>query len=209
MKKIFLTLMAFSSFSLARTLTASEMDLLGNSAFSIGVKCAFVLFILFILFSLIFIIIQKIAGFNVKLPWPFVNSKMNLQIRELKSTIGSRTKDESFLKIPITTQFRIINTNSSIKDAFYELDDAEEQMLLSYINNIASAKINELTVKEFYSSKGEFEDTIKETLTYEFKKFGFEIVNVLVDDPILSDELIDASHRAFAADLKVKLFGKN
>jgi len=236
MKKILLSLMILSSFSLARTLSSAESAQFGYLLFDFAIK-GFVGFItLYFLFTSIFIVRQKTAaivevlgkfssvrtaGLNFKLPWPFatVVSTMNLQIRELKSTIGSRTSDESFLKLPIATQFRIIDSPTSIKDAYYELDNAEEQMT-SYINNIARGRINTLTVQELYSAKGDLEDTIKASLTDEFKKFGYEIVNVLVDDPILSDELIDASNRVLAAEkykdaaqneadaLKVKLVGE-
>lgn len=161
------------------------------------------------------------AGINFKLPFPFSEtvSTLNLQIRELKSTIGSRSKDESFLELPIATQYRIIDSKDSMRDAYYELDNPRTQMT-SYINNIARGKINELTVKELYSAKSDLEDIIKKTLTEEFKKFGFEIVNVLVDDPILSLDLIDASNRVLASEkekdaakneadaLKIKLVGE-
>lgn len=236
MNKIFLTMMSLTSLTLARSLSEQESAQFANLAFSLGIKIAVGLFILFILSTSIFIVRQKTAavieifgkfssvrtaGINIKLPWPFatVVSRMNLQIRELKSTIGSRTKDESFLKLPIATQYRIIESDNSVRDAYYELDDAQEQMR-SYINNIARGRINTLTVQELYSSKGELEETIKESLTKEFKDFGFEIVNVLVDDPILSDELIDASNRVLAAEkekdaakneaeaLKVRLVGE-
>ncbi len=236
MKKIFLTLALLSTLTFARELSPQEASQFGELVFSLGVKVVGGILLLGLISSSLFIVRQKTAavvelfgkfssvrtaGFNVKLPWPFatVVSTMNLQIRELKSTIGSRTKDESFLKLPIATQFRIIESSESIRDAYYELDDAQEQMR-SYINNIARGRINELTVQQLYSAKGELEDTIKESLTKEFKDFGFEIVNVLVDDPILSDELIDASNRVLAAEkekdaakneaeaLKVKLVGE-
>ena len=122
-------------------------------------------------------------------------------------------------ELPIATQFKVIDSEISIKNAYYELDDANGQMT-SYINNIARGRINTLTVQELYSAKGDLEDTIMENLSVEFKKFGYEIVNVLVDDPILSTELIDASNRVLAAEkekdaamneaeaLKVKLVGE-
>ena len=236
MTKIFLSLMFLTSLTLARELSPYEANQLGNFAFSMGIKVAIGVFLLFVISSSIFIVRQKTAsvvevlgkfssvkkaGLNFKYPYPFASvvAKMNLQIRELRSTIGSRTKDESFLQLPIATQFRIIDNPERIKDAYYELDDAEEQMT-SYINNIARGRINTLTVQELYSSKGDLEDTIKEELSDAFKKFGYEIVNVLVDDPILSNELIDASNRVLAAEkekdaakneaeaLKVKLVGE-
>jgi len=190
-----------------------------------------------LLYSSIFIVRQKTAeivetfgkfssvrnsGLNFKLPWPIsaVAGRINLQIRELRATIGSRTKDESFLDLPIATQFRVIgDDNDTIKKAFYELEDPEEQ-LNSYINNIARSAINTMTVSELYSNKNQLEKDIKDELNSEFSKFGYEIVNVLIDDPILAQELITASNRVLAAEkekfaamneaeaLKIKLVGE-
>ena len=163
----------------------------------------------------------RTAGIQFKLPYPFstVASTINLQILELSDTIGCRTSDESFLKLPIATQYQVINSEAGMKNSYYELDDATSQMS-SYISNIARNSVNDLTIKELYSAKGSLEKSIKAELSEKFEKFGFKIINVLIEDPILSEELVRASNRVLAAEkekyaatneaeaLKVKLVGQ-
>jgi regulator of protease activity HflC (stomatin/prohibitin superfamily) len=161
----------------------------------------------------------KKAGLNLKPPFPFgeVATTMNLQIMEISTNVGVKSKDNAFLQVPVKVQYQIINLK--IKEAYYELDNPVSQMK-SYIVNAVRSKGSELDMQELYSEKDSFEIDVKEGLTEKFEPFGYKIVNVLVDDPQPSQEIIDSYNRVLSAErdkeaakneaesLRIKLVGE-
>lgn len=160
----------------------------------------------------------KRSGFNLK--WPLIDrvvGKINLQLMELESNVTVKSKDNAFLIVPIKVQYKVLD--SKIKESFYELDTPSDQMG-SYIFNIVRAKSSTLTMDELFLSKDEFEKTVKTELNEKFDDFGFFIMNVLVDDPQPSAELIKYFDNVLATEkqkeaaineaesLKIKLVGQ-
>lgn len=160
----------------------------------------------------------KRSGFNYTIPIiDKVVGKVNLQLMELESNVTVKSKDNAFLIVPIKIQYKVLD--SKIKESFYELETPTEQMG-SYVFNIIRAKSSTLTMDELFLSKDEFEKTVKTELNEKFDDFGFFIMNVLVDDPQPSAELIKFFDNVLATEkqkeaakneaesLKIKLLGE-
>jgi len=161
----------------------------------------------------------KRAGLNMKPPFPFgvVATTVNLQVREISSSVGVKSKDNAFLDVPVKVQYQIID--EKVKEAYYELDNPVKQMT-SYIVNSVRSKASELDMAQLYSDKDSFEADVRIGLTEKFKPFGYEIVNVLVDDPQPSKEIVDSYNRVLSAErdkeaakneaesLRIKLVGQ-
>lgn len=205
-----------------------------------GVEMGGLLFIIFILavlawLSTIFVVVSqkravvievfgkfwgiKEAGLRLKFPAPIakVAGTLNLQIRELASDITVQSKDKAFLTIPVKVQYKVIPENA--KEAFYELSEPEEQ-IKSYIFNTIRSKAFDQTMDSLFSDKTTLEDDAKNALTNTFKDYGYEIVNVLIDNPQPSEEIVFAFNRVIASArekdaaeneaeaLKIKLVGE-
>ncbi|HBP00773.1 MAG: SPFH domain/Band 7 family protein [Candidatus Moranbacteria bacterium GW2011_GWE1_49_15] len=140
----------------------------------------------------------KNAGLNLKLPFPIasVADEVSLQIRELKEDIVVKAADNAFLKVPVKVQFRVIQ--DKVEQAYYELADPESQ-IKSYIVNTVRSKANTMDMDQIFKSKNEFEGEVETSLKKTFEGYGYEIVNVLVDDPQPSDELRKAFDKVLAA----------
>lgn len=140
----------------------------------------------------------KGAGLSLKPPYPLatVVGELNLQIQELAVNISAKTSDNSFIEMPVKVQFKVIEKKP--KEAFYELDNPEKQ-IKSYIFNIIRSKASDKTLDDLYKSKNDFEDSIKETLEEKFNHYGYEVVNVLVDEPQPSKEIVKAYNRVLTA----------
>jgi len=127
-------------------------------------------------------------GLSMKLPWPFVtmDGVIELNIQEIKGEVTVKSSDNAFLTIPWALQFKVIE--SKVKEAYYELDDPQAQMT-SYILNTLRGEASNLTMEQLFKSNESFEKAVDETLSLRFDKYGYEIINVLVDDPQPSEEL--------------------
>lgn len=137
-------------------------------------------------------------GLSFKIPWPFVvkDGVIELNIQEIKGDVTVKSSDNAFLTIPWALQFRVIETK--VKEAYYELDDPQAQMK-SYILNTLRGEASNLTMQELFKSNESFERAVDETLSQRFDKYGYEIINVLVDDPQPSNELKRAFDEVIAS----------
>lgn len=140
----------------------------------------------------------KRAGLSFKLPWPIavVRDTIYLNIQELSGDVGVKSSDNAFLSVPWKVQFKVIP--EKIQEAYYELDEPRMQME-SYIVNTLRSKATEMTMDELFQSNDSFEKAINMTLKETFEKYGYEIVNVLVDDPQPSDDLKIAFDKVLAS----------
>lgn len=137
-------------------------------------------------------------GLSMKPPWPFVIQKdsLELNIQELKGEVDVKSSDNAFLTIPWALQFKVIA--SKVKEAYYELDEPRRQMK-SYIVNTIRGKASDLTMQQLFQSNEGLELAANEALTKSFDEYGYEIVNVLVDDPQPSKELKTAFDKVIAS----------
>lgn len=138
------------------------------------------------------------AGLSVKWPWPIqvCVDTVDLKIRELSETVEVKSMDNAFLRVPVKVQLKIMP--AKVEQAYYSLDDPMRQVL-SYVVNQVRAKAATMDMDHIFSSKDDFETTVEEELKERFSAYGFEIVNVLVDDPEPSDELKAAFEKVLAA----------
>ena len=138
-----------------------------------------------------------VAGISFKIPLiEYIAGELDLRIQELKESVMAKSSDNVFVNIPVKVQFRIIT--EKVKDAFYVLSDSTEQ-IKSYIVNIVRSTASEMDMEQVFKSKDFFETKVKEHLNEKFNSFGFEIVNVLVDNPIPAEEVIRAFDRVISS----------
>ncbi len=141
----------------------------------------------------------KHAGLRFKVPYPIgiVSGVMDLSIKELSRSINVKALDNAFLEVPVKVQYRVISTK--IKEAFYELSSPENQ-IVSYVVNVVRSTASSMPMADLFQSKNAIEDSVKSTLNERFSSYGFEIINVLVDDPQPSPEIRIAFDKVIASE---------
>jgi regulator of protease activity HflC (stomatin/prohibitin superfamily) len=122
---------------------------------------------------------------------------MDLSIKELSRPINVKALDNAFLEVPVKVQYRVISTK--IKEAFYELSSPENQ-IVSYVVNVVRSTASSMLMADLFQSKNAIEDSVKSTLNERFSSYGFEIINVLVDDPQPSPEIRIAFDKVIASE---------
>lgn len=138
------------------------------------------------------------AGFNLKFPVvERVVGEVDLRVKEMSKSVSAKTKDNSFLNIPVKVQYQVIA--EKVREAFYTLKDPEDQME-SYVTNIVRSTVSAMTMGDVFENRQKIEADVQDTLAKTFGEFGYAIVNVLVDNPMPSEEVIRASNRVVASE---------
>lgn len=168
---------------------------------------------LFFLFGILFIVEQQTVsiierfgkfvglarpGLNVKLPYPIsvVAKKASLRITQSDHQLGIKTKDNAFIKLPVITQLKVIE--EKVVESFYKLDDPINQ-INSFILNIIRSKAATLDLEDIYTKKDEIAHYVTESLQSKIEDYGYEIIDILVDEPEPSPEVKEAYNNVIAS----------
>lgn len=139
------------------------------------------------------------SGLSFKLPAPIQVAKPNfsLKVMELRETISVKSADNAFLSVTISVQYRV--NPDKANDAYYKLAKPDEQ-IRSYVVNQVRALASASSFDALFRSRNVLEQGVKQVLDKRIGGFGFVIENVLVDDPLPSDELRKAFDRVLASN---------
>jgi regulator of protease activity HflC (stomatin/prohibitin superfamily) len=131
----------------------------------------------------------NLPGLHFKWPMPItiIRSKQDLRVQEVRHGVTSRSKDNAFVEMPVTVQYRVMDSYK----ATYELEDPQEQ-IVSYILNAVRRAVPTHTLDGLFEQRGDIERSVQEELLEQFAGYGFQIVNVLVDEPQPTQEVKNA-----------------
>ena len=143
------------------------------------------------------------AGLSIKRPWPLQIARrpFSLQTKQIALQLGVKSKDNAFVTMPISLQYRVIP--SAVKAAFYELQDPEKQ-IESYVATEARAVAAAKTFDQLYTDRDEFTQTVRESLDEAMNGYGYEIRAVLIDDPRPTEEMISAFNEVLASQRRLE-----
>lgn len=138
------------------------------------------------------------AGFTFKWPTPIqiVVDEVDLRITELVEEIRIKSKDNAFMDVPVKVQIQVMPER--VEQAYYSLNNPMQQ-IGSYIVNQIRSKASGMTMDEIFSGRSDFEEAVEQELKSTFERYGYEVVNVLVDDPQPSKDLRIAFEKVLAA----------
>eukprot|EP00803_Ostreobium_quekettii_P008778 evm.model.scf_2097.2 EVM.evm.TU.scf_2097.2 scf_2097:11241-15695(+) len=104
---------------------------------------------------------------------------LNMRIQQLDVGCETKTRDNVFVKIIISTQYQVVKEN--IYDAFYKLTDSTSQ-IKSYVFDVVRATVPKMDLDDVFASKEEIASDVKSGLTKAMGSFGFTIIQTLVTD---------------------------
>lgn len=145
----------------------------------------------------------RAAGLSIKQPWPFQVARrpFSLQTRQIALQLGVKSKDNAFVTMPISLQYRVIP--GAVQAAFYELQNPEKQ-IESYVATEARAVAASKTFDQFYTHRDEFTQTVRESLDEAMNAYGYEIRAVLIDDPRPTEEMISAFNEVLSSQRRLE-----
>jgi regulator of protease activity HflC (stomatin/prohibitin superfamily) len=129
-------------------------------------------------------------GLNFKVPYlDTVVANLTLQVQQLDVKVETKTKDNVFVLIPISVQYKV--TPEKVYDAYYKLSDPIKQ-IESFVYNVILGHVPKMTLDETFDQQAQIAIDVKNNLDDSMREFGYSIVKSLITD-IVPDEKVKAA----------------
>ena len=130
------------------------------------------------------------AGMNFKLPWlDQIAGRIDLRVQQLALDVETKTKDNVFVRIPVSVQYHVIPTK--VYEAFYKLANPKQQ-ISSYVFNVILGHVPKMNLDDAFLQQSDIAVAIKQGLDDVMQTYGYAIDQALVTD-IQPDEKVKAA----------------
>lgn len=120
----------------------------------------------------------NLAGLHFKIPFiDCIAHKTGLRVQQLMVKVETKTLDNVFVNVVVSTQFRVDSSN--VATAYYELGDPAGQ-LRSYMEDALRSAIPQLSLDDAFARKDDVARDVQETVGAEMARFGFTVVKSLI-----------------------------
>ena len=135
-----------------------------------------------LLFLTFFMVNQQSAAIVERFKIPIVDivaGRLSLRIQQLDVVVETKTKDDVFVKLKVSVQFKVIK--DKVYDAFYKLDNPADQ-ITSFIFDVVRAEVPKLILDDVFLKKDDVAIAVKSELQDAMTEYGFQIIKTLVTD---------------------------
>jgi regulator of protease activity HflC (stomatin/prohibitin superfamily) len=125
---------------------------------------------------------DRIAGPGLHFKVPVIErirERTSLRVQQLDVRVESKSQDNVFVELAIAVQYQV--KPDAISDAVYKLTDHSRQ-IEAYVFDVVRAEVPKKTLEEVFEDKETIALAVKEQLTEQMGRYGYEIANVLVND---------------------------
>ena len=144
-----------------------------------------------------FIAIRK-PGLHFKIPIiDKIVGRVSLRILQLDVIVETKTKDDVFVKLKVSVQYKILPNN--VYDAFYKLDFPQDQ-ITSYVFDVVRAVVPKMRLDDVFEKKDEIANAVKGELNDAMVNYGYDIIKALVTDIDPDGEVKTAMNKINAAE---------
>ena len=120
------------------------------------------------------------SGLQLKIPLiDNVAGRLSLRIQQLDVVVETKTKDDVFVKLKVSVQFKVIK--DKVYDAFYKLDNPADQ-ITSFIFDVVRAEVPKLILDDVFIKKDDIAIAVKGEIQEAMTEYGFQIIKTLVTD---------------------------
>ncbi len=138
------------------------------------------------------------SGFQIKIPIiQRIAGRLSLKIQQLDVIIETKTKDDVFVKLKVSVQYKVIK--SKVEDAFYKLDYPHGQ-ITSYVFDVVRAEVPKMILDDVFLRKDDIAIAVKSELNEAMMTYGYDIIKTLVTDIDPDAQVKEAMNRINAAD---------
>jgi regulator of protease activity HflC (stomatin/prohibitin superfamily) len=138
------------------------------------------------------------AGLQLKIPYiDRAVGRVSLKVQQLDVMVETKTKDNVFVKLKVSVQFRIIE--NAIYDAFYRLQNPTEQ-ITAYVFDTVRAEVPKMKLDDVFERKDDIAVAIRRELEEAMNEYGYKIVKALVTDIDPDHVVKNAMNRINAAE---------
>lgn len=138
------------------------------------------------------------SGLQFKIPLiDRVAGRLNLRIQQLDVIIETKTKDNVFVKMKVSVQFKVVQER--VYEAFYKLEYPHDQ-ITSYVFDVVRAEVPKLKLDDVFERKDDIAIAVKRELNDAMVTYGYDIINTLITDIDPDIQVKHAMNRINAAD---------
>ena len=138
------------------------------------------------------------SGLQLKLPIvDRIAGRVNLRIQQLDVMIETQTKDNVFIKMKVSVQFKVIPEH--VYEAFYKLEYPHDQ-ITAYVFDVVRAEVPKLILDDVFLRKDDIAVAVKRELNEAMTTYGYDIINTLVTDIDPDIQVKNAMNRINAAE---------
>lgn len=138
------------------------------------------------------------SGLHFKIPFiDRITGRINLKIQQLDVMVETKTKDNVFVKLKVSVQFRVLE--DSVYDAFYKLENPYEQ-ITAYVFDTVRAEVPKMKLDDVFERKDDIAVAIRRELEEAMNEYGYGIVKALVTDIDPDHAVKNAMNRINAAE---------
>jgi len=138
------------------------------------------------------------SGFHLKIPGvQRIAGRLSLKIQQLDVIIETKTKDDVFVKLKVSVQYKVIK--DKVYDAFYKLDYPHDQ-ITSYVFDVVRAEVPKMRLDDVFVKKDDIAIAVKAELNDAMMTYGYDIIKTLVTDIDPDAQVKEAMNRINAAD---------
>jgi regulator of protease activity HflC (stomatin/prohibitin superfamily) len=138
------------------------------------------------------------AGLQLKIPLiDRIAGRVNLKIQQLDVIIETKTKENVFVKMKVSVQFKVIQ--EKVYEAFYKLEYPHDQ-ITSYVFDVVRAEVPKLKLDDVFERKDDIAIAVKRELNEAMTTYGYDIINTLITDIDPDIQVKNAMNRINAAD---------
>lgn len=140
----------------------------------------------------------RFAGLHLKIPIiDRIAGRVNLKITQLDVIIETKTKENVFVKMKVSVQFKVIQ--EKVYEAFYKLEYPHDQ-ITSYVFDVVRAEVPKLKLDDVFERKDDIAIAVKRELNEAMTTYGYDIINTLITDIDPDIQVKNAMNRINAAD---------
>jgi regulator of protease activity HflC (stomatin/prohibitin superfamily) len=138
------------------------------------------------------------AGLQLKIPIiDRVAGRVSLRIQQLDVVIETKTKDDVFVKMKVSVQYKVIK--DKVYEAFYKLDFPHDQ-ITSYVFDVVRAEVPKMILDDVFEKKDDVAIAVKTELNDAMINYGFDIIKTLVTDIDPDAQVKDSMNRINASE---------
>ena len=138
------------------------------------------------------------SGLHFKIPLiDRIAGRMSLKIQQLDVLIETKTKDDVFVKLKVSVQFKVIKLK--VYDAFYKLDFPHDQ-ITSYVFDVVRAEVPKMKLDGVFVKKDDIAIAVKTELNEAKMDYGYDIIKTLVTDIDPDSQVKEAMNRINASE---------
>tara|TARA_B100000902_G_scaffold336700_1_gene337137 strand:- start:170 stop:1108 length:939 start_codon:yes stop_codon:yes gene_type:complete len=172
-----------------------------------------ILFVILLLFGTFFVVKQQTSalierfgkftstrqsGLQLKIPIiDRIAGRLSLKIQQLDVVIETKTKDDVFVKLKVSVQYKVIK--DKVYDAFYKLDYPQDQ-ITSYVFDVVRAEVPKMKLDDVFERKDDIAIAVKSELNEAMLNYGYDIIKTLVTDIDPDLQVKEAMNRINASE---------